>query len=69
MDNNEMLAALKKALPYLIRLGDFIGNGEKDSPMGRCDAVLAVRDAIKIAEKCGYYCSEDVGHVDHQGGA
>lgn len=63
--NDETLAALKKALPYLIRLGDFIGNGEGETPMGRCEAVLAVRNAIENIEKCGYYCAEDVGHVDH----
>lgn len=44
------LAALKDALPLLIRLGDFIGNGEGGPyDMSRCDAVLGVRDAL--AEK------------------
>lgn len=41
----DLLAALRLALPLLIRLGDYIANGE-----GRCEAVLAVRDAIAKAE-------------------
>lgn len=41
----ELLAALRLAHPLLIRLGDFIANRE-----GRCDAVLAVANAIARAE-------------------
>lgn len=41
--------ALELALPLLIQLGDFIGNGKPSaSGLGeRCDAVLAVRAALK----------------------
>lgn len=46
----ELLEALKTALPYLIRLGDFIGNGESETKMDRCDAVLKVNMAIAKAE-------------------
>ena len=41
----ELLEALRLAHPLLIRLGDFIANGEN-----RCDAVLAVANAIARAE-------------------
>lgn len=61
----DLVEACKAALPYMVRLGDFIGNGEGDKPMGRCNAILAMKDAIEKVEACGYYCSEDVGHVDH----
>jgi hypothetical protein len=44
----QMLAALKLAHPLLIRLGDFIGNGEHGDD--RCAAVLAVYNAIAKAE-------------------
>lgn len=47
----ECLNALRLALPCLIRLGDFIGNGEGNSPMGRCEAVLAVKNAIARIER------------------
>lgn len=39
--------ACEQALPWLVRLGDFIGNGEKDDPMGRCNAVLAIRNQLE----------------------
>ncbi len=45
-----MLAALKLAEPLLVLLGNHIGNGTPEDPMGRCNAVLAVRNAIKAAE-------------------
>lgn len=38
----EALVALERALPLLIRLGDFVGNDD-----GRCEAILAVRGAIE----------------------
>ena len=39
--------ACEQALPWMIRLGDFIGNGEKDQPMGRCNAILSMRNALE----------------------
>jgi hypothetical protein len=45
-----MLAALREALPWLIMLGDKIGNGTPDDPDGRCRAVAAVRAAIDEAQ-------------------
>ena len=40
--------ALGGCLPFLVRLGDFIGNGENASNgrMERCDAILAARAAL-----------------------
>ena len=46
----EMLALLKNALPMVIKLGDFIGNGQKLGPgsLGeRCDLVLKLRDILR----------------------
>jgi hypothetical protein len=45
-----LLAAAKMALPWLVLLGDKIGNGTPENPNGRCDAILALKDAIAIAE-------------------
>ena len=42
----ELLAALQATLPWLVLLGDHIGNGTKDAPNGRCDAILAARAAL-----------------------
>lgn len=42
----DMLAALRLAHPLLVRLGDFIANGE-----GRCEAVLAVALALEKAKE------------------
>ena len=53
-----LLAACEAALPWLSLLGDFIGNGvESDKhnhgtpigPMGRCDAIGAIKNAIRLA--------------------
>jgi hypothetical protein len=46
-DTSRLRAACEKALPWLIRLGDLIGNGDGKDPMGRCDAVLAIREALE----------------------
>lgn len=46
----ELLEALKEAHPFLIRLGDFIGNGEGKTGMERCNVVLKVVNAIAKAE-------------------
>lgn len=43
---NEMMFAIKDALPWMILLGNYIGNGTKDDPMGRCNAILAMRNAL-----------------------
>jgi hypothetical protein len=39
--------ALRAAEPWLILLGGLIGKGTQENPMGRSDAVLLVRDAIR----------------------
>lgn len=41
-----LLRALRLAEPWLVKLGDHIGNGTPDDPMGRCTALLAVRRAL-----------------------
>ena len=38
--------AAEKAIPLLSRLGDFIANRE-----GRCEAILALKDALDVAGK------------------
>jgi hypothetical protein len=56
-----MLAALERALPYLIRLGDFTGNAD-----GRCETILEVREAIAEAtgsELCRSCCHPLGSHV------
>lgn len=47
----DLLEALWAALPYLVRLGDFIGNGEGATPMGRCDVIGRAKAAIAKATK------------------
>jgi len=42
----QALAALEGALPWMVLLGDHIGNGTRANPDGRCDAILAMREAI-----------------------
>ena len=50
----DMLEALKNAIPFLVQLGDFIGNGAaSESGLGaRCDALLAARNAL-VKSRCG----------------
>ena len=43
---NEMMFAIQGAMPWMILLGDYIGNGTKDDPVGRCKAILAMHKAI-----------------------
>ena len=43
---NEMMFAIQGAMPWMILLGNYIGNGTKDDPMGRCNAILAMRKAL-----------------------
>lgn len=38
--------ALRLAEPWLVKLGDHIGNGTPENPMGRCTALLALRRAL-----------------------
>ena len=45
-EGNDMMFAIQGAMPWMILLGDYIGNGTKDEPMGRCNAILAMRKAI-----------------------
>lgn len=44
-----LVRALRLAEPWLVKLGDHIGNGTPEDPMGRCNAVLAVRRALARA--------------------
>lgn len=41
-----LVRALRLAEPWLVKLGDHIGNGTPDDPMGRCTALLAVRRTL-----------------------
>lgn len=41
-----LVRALRLAEPWLVKLGDHIGNGTPDDPTGRCAALLAVRRAL-----------------------
>lgn len=43
---NKMMFAIQGAMPWMIMLGDYIGNGTNDDPMGRCNAILAMRNAL-----------------------
>lgn len=43
---NEMMFAIQSAMPWMILLGDYIGNGTKDDPMGRCNAILKMNNAL-----------------------
>jgi hypothetical protein len=61
-ERNMLIAALQGTLPWLSLLGDFIGNGvevDKHShgtplgPLGRCDAILAVKTALLEAHSKG----------------
>lgn len=48
----DLLEALESAIPLLVKLGDFIGNGEKtsDQSLGiRCDTILAAKNALRKA--------------------
>ena len=45
-EGNEMMFAIQGAMPWMILLGDYIGNGTKDDPVGRCKAILAMHKAI-----------------------
>jgi hypothetical protein len=46
----DLIDALKATLPFLVRLGDFIANGEGPTGMERCDTIGAVKAAIERAE-------------------
>jgi hypothetical protein len=35
--------AAQQAIPWLVLLGDYIGNGTRALPNGRCDAIMALR--------------------------
>lgn len=43
---NELALSIMDALPWMILLGDYIGNGTKDDPMGRCNAILKMNNAL-----------------------
>lgn len=65
----QLVEALEAAIPLLIRLGDFIGNGEITGPgsLGiRCDVILSARAAIRAAKECSHnemVPNDDPGHV------
>lgn len=50
VEHEETLCALRLAEPWLVMLGDLIGNGTRTDPEGRTRAVLAVRRAIRRME-------------------
>jgi hypothetical protein len=43
------LDTLQAALPYLVLLGDYIGNGTKEDPEGRCKVIERVTYALDSA--------------------
>lgn len=52
----ELIALLERALPMLVRLGDFIGNGPTDDTRQesygtRCDLIGDIKDAIENARE------------------
>lgn len=46
-ENAVLRDAIKDALPWMIKLGDYIGNGTQADPMGRCNAILKMRIAVE----------------------
>lgn len=44
-----LLAACQDALPWLILLGNYIGNGTKSDPDGRCNAIDLIHRALIAA--------------------
>lgn len=46
-DNAVLRDAINDALPWMIKLRDYIGNGTKADPMGRCNAILKMRIAVE----------------------
>lgn len=45
---SELLATLRLAETWLVKLGDHIGKGTPGDPMGRCNTLLAVRRALGL---------------------
>lgn len=45
-EGNELALSIMGALPWMILLGNYIGNGTKDDPMGRCNAILKMNNAL-----------------------
>jgi hypothetical protein len=43
---NELALSIMGAMPWMILLGDYIGNGTKEDPMGRCNAILKMNNAL-----------------------
>lgn len=46
-ENAVLRDAINDALPWMIKLGDYIGNGTQADPMGRCNAILKMRIAVE----------------------
>lgn len=44
-----LLAACQDALPWLVLLGNYIGNGTKSDPEGRCNAIDLIHRALIAA--------------------
>lgn len=44
----QLVHALQLAEPWLVKLGDHIGNGTPQDPLGRCLALFAVRQALSL---------------------
>lgn len=45
-EGNELALSIMGAMPWMILLGDYIGNGTKEDPMGRCNAILKMNNAL-----------------------
>ena len=48
---SDSIQAIENSIPWMILLGDFIGNGTKEKPFGRCAAILRLHEAIKNLKK------------------
>lgn len=44
-----LLAACQDAIPWLVLLGDYIGNGTKGDPDGRCEVIDLIHRALIAA--------------------
>lgn len=46
----ELEAAAKRAIPWLVLLGDYIGNGVVGDWQGRCETIQALSEALGDAD-------------------
>ena len=58
-------ALLRRCVPYLVLLGDFIGNGPKNDPEGRCTLIGDIQDEIGDVRlyRAGYEATEGPTHA------